>query len=53
MNDFDGELLKMGMTSLSLMGQIARGGGQTSYIGKNMLLGEISRQLLHGFLQAP
>ena len=48
MNDFDGELLKMGMTSLSLMGQIARGGGRTSYIGKNMLLGEISRQLLHG-----
>ena len=53
MNDFDGELLKMGMTSLSLMGKIARGGGRTSYIGKNMLLGEISRQLLHGFLQAP
>ena len=28
MNDLDGEPLKMGMTSLSLMGQIARGGGE-------------------------
>ena len=28
MNDLDGEPLKMGMISLSLMGQIARGGGE-------------------------
>ena len=28
MNDLDGEPLKMEMISLSLMGQIARGGGE-------------------------
>ena len=28
MNDLDGEPLKMGIISLSLMGQIARGGGE-------------------------
>lgn len=28
MNDLDGEPLKVGMTSFSLMGQIAQGGGE-------------------------
>ena len=34
MNDLDGEPLKMGMISLSLMGQIARGGGELVMWGK-------------------